>query len=63
MTQPRGKIPTIQAKPVRSDPDSQTVKRSDGNVAQNGSHLAKVPVSNRRAGEPVRPPERLYSGW
>ena len=63
MTQPRGKIPTIQAKPVRSASDNQTIKRPDGIDPQNGSPLTQAPVSSERSGAPVRPAERLYSGW
>ena len=63
MTQPRGKVPTIRAKPVRSAPESQTGQRSDAKDLQKRSDLNEAPESTERSGVPVRPPERLYSGW
>ena len=63
MTQPRGKIPTIRAKPVRSASETQIAKRPDEQNGRNGAHVSEPPVSTERSGAPARPPERLYSGW
>ena len=63
MTQPRGKIPTVRAKPVRSPIDDQGTKPPDGEAVQNGSHLAEAPLPAERSGAAARPTERLYSGW
>ncbi len=63
MTQPRGKIPIIQAKPVRSASDHPAVKRPDEQDVQDASRRTEAPASTERSGAPARPPERLYSGW
>ena len=63
MTQPRGKIPTIQAKPVRSASEVRTLKRPDGQEVPNASQFNEPSGSAERSGAPARPPERLYSGW
>ena len=63
MTQPRGKIPTIQAKPVRSVSEHQAAKLPDGQEVRDNAHHTEPPASTERSGAPARPPERLYSGW
>ena len=63
MTQPRGKIPTVRAKPVRSVSDDQVARQPDGKDVQNGSHHVETPLTAERSGATARPTERLYSGW
>ena len=63
MTQPRGKIPTVRAKPVRSASDDQVAQQPGGKDVQNGSNHVEAPLTTERSGATARPTERLYSGW